>query len=81
MQSQPATTYFDALAALDLQHDELLRQLEQLDRRIEQVLQDNQPPRTACTLFRRAGRASSPGARRDLPEPPLTGGGPDDPTC
>jgi hypothetical protein len=80
MQSQPATTYFDALAALDLQHDELLRQLEQLDRRIEQVLQDNQPPRTAAPSTAEPAEQAFL-APLGLPEPPLIGGGPDDPTC
>jgi hypothetical protein len=38
---------FDALLDLDLRHDELLRQLDDLDRRVQQVLAEYLPANDA----------------------------------
>jgi hypothetical protein len=46
---------FDAILDLDARHDELLRQLEELDHRVEKVLADCLP---ACDASR--GRLESP---------------------
>lgn len=79
---QPSTLmmHFRSLAALDEQHDDLLRRLDELDQRIQRVLEEHQPGRLSAAR----GECAVPHTRasqRDWPDEPLTGVGPGVPTC